>query len=124
MIIAIIAIISLGDLTFPSFNKVSAMVEFEFLGNGAEETGIWDDRDLPLSNMDLLQKVEWHFGPDGKTVLEMDAAVAKLLTRLSINPKGSRPEPGTWLPILGPDTSPKRKRGENATPSLALRACA
>jgi hypothetical protein len=81
MIIAIIAIIAFGDLTFPSFNKVSAMVEFEFLGNGAEETGIWDDRHLPLSNMDLLQKVEWHLGPDGKAVLEMDAAVAKLLSR-------------------------------------------
>jgi hypothetical protein len=81
MIIALTATIFVGDLTFPSFNKVSAMIEFEFLGNGAEETGIWDDRDLPLSNMDLLQKVEWHFGPDGKTVLEMDIAVAKLLTR-------------------------------------------
>ncbi|MFL5241361.1 MAG: hypothetical protein ACJ8FY_04580 [Gemmataceae bacterium] len=57
------------------------MVEFEFLGNGAEETGIWDDRDLPLDNMDLLQKVDWHVGPDGKMIIEMDGAVAKLLTR-------------------------------------------
>jgi hypothetical protein len=69
------------------------MVEFEFLGNGAEETGIWDDRDLPLGNMDLLQKVEWHVGPDGKMVLEMDVAVAKLLTRTKPPSQAEEPNP-------------------------------
>jgi hypothetical protein len=57
------------------------MVQYEFLSNDAEETGIWDAVDLPLSNMDLLQKVRWEFLPNGKVVLEMDDDVAKLLSR-------------------------------------------
>jgi hypothetical protein len=61
------------------------MVQYEFLSNGAEETGIWDELDLPLSNMDLLQKVRWEFLPNGRVVLEMDDDVAKLLTRKKPN---------------------------------------
>ena len=57
------------------------MVEYEFLSTNAEETGIWDELDLPLSNMDLLQKVRWEFLPNGRIVLEMDDDVAKLLSR-------------------------------------------
>jgi hypothetical protein len=65
------------------------MVQYEFLSNGAEETGIWDAVDLPMSNMDLLQKVRWEFLPNGKVVLEMDEDVAKLLSRKRPDPENT-----------------------------------
>ena len=65
------------------------MVQYEFLSNGAEETGIWDAVDLPMSNMDLLQKVRWEFLPNGRVVLEIDEDVAKLLSRKKSNPENA-----------------------------------
>jgi hypothetical protein len=56
------------------------MVEYEFLSTGAEETGVWDEQNLPLSNMDMLQKLRWSFHPNGRIVLEIDDDVAKLLS--------------------------------------------
>jgi hypothetical protein len=56
------------------------MVEHEFLCIGAEESGVWDDLNLPQSNMDMLQKVRWSFLPNGRIVLEIDDDVAKLLS--------------------------------------------
>lgn len=67
------------------------MVDHDFLCTGAEETGVWDDRNLPLSNMDMLQKVRWSVHPNGRIVLEIDDDVAKLLSRKNASSKDGLP---------------------------------
>jgi hypothetical protein len=54
------------------------MFEFRPAGHETNYESIWDDHDLPMDNMDLLQKVHWDL-KDGNLVLSLDDGFAEML---------------------------------------------
>jgi hypothetical protein len=55
------------------------MFEHKSVGRETNDESIWDDHDLPMDNIDLLQKVHWDPTSDGNLLLSLDDGVAKML---------------------------------------------